>query len=173
MTEAYLGEIRMFTGQQAPAAWAFCNGQILSIAQYSPLYSLIGIKYGGDGITNFALPDLRGRIPLHVGGGFALAQSGGQEVVNLQPFELPTHNHTVHGCSVSGNAASPDKAVWAGPASGRYFLPTTTNPLPALLPMSAIAIGQPTGENQPHNNMMPFLVIGFIICISGDFPIRS
>jgi microcystin-dependent protein len=107
-----------------------------------------------------------------VGTGFALGQAGGQETVSLQPSELPTHNHTVHGSSVSGNAASPDKAVWAGPASGRYFLPTQTNPLPTLLPMSAIALGQP-GEDVPHNNMMPFLGIGFIICLAGEFPERN
>jgi microcystin-dependent protein len=172
MSEAYLGEIRMFAGQEAPAAWAFCNGQVLYIVEYGALYSLIGIKYGGDGITTFALPDLRGRIPVHVGTGFALGQAGGLEMVSLQPSELPTHTHTVHGASVSGNASSPDKAVWAAPTPARYFLPTENNPLPALLPMSASAVGQP-GEDVPHNNMMPFLGISFIICIAGEFPLRS
>jgi len=170
MSEAYLGEIRMFAGQEAPAAWAFCNGQVLYIVEYGALYSLIGIKYGGDGITTFALPDLRGRVPVHVGTGFALGQAGGLEMVSLQPSELPTHTHPVRGASVSGNASSPDKAVWAGPTPARYF---SSPPSSALLPMSASAIGQPSGENQPHNNMMPFLAISFIICIAGEFPLRS
>jgi microcystin-dependent protein len=168
MSDQYLGEIRMFTGNFAPEGWLFCNGQVLNISQYDALFSLIGTFYGGDGISTFALPDLRGRNPLHNGTAssgitYNLGQMGGLEQVTLSTSELPTHTHTVNALSSMGTTASPSNAFWAGSTIVQYSTITTNG----VMGSQAISV---TGGSTPHNNMMPFLAISFIIATSGIFP---
>ena len=166
MADAYLGEIRMFGGNYAPQGWAFCNGQLLSIQENDVLYSLLGTTYGGDGITNFGLPDLRGRAPMHQGAGFLIAQQVGQEAVTVTIDQMPSHSHIPRAYDQSGNAADPSNGFWAGPATSRY-----SSAAPSLA-MQSNAIG-PAGNGQAHNNMMPFLAISFIICLAGYYPTRD
>ena len=166
MADAYIGEIRMFGGNFAPYGWALCDGTILPIQGNEVLFSLIGNAYGGDGIANFGLPDLRGRVPVHQGGNFTLGQQLGQETVGVTVDQMPPHSHMPRAYDQSGNAADPSGALWAAPATARY---SSTAP---SLAMNANAIG-PTGGSQGHNNMMPFLTINFIICLQGFFPSRD
>lgn len=167
----YIGEIRMFAGNFAPEGWAFCNGQILLISQFDVLFSLIGTTFGGDGVQNFALPDLRGRIPIHRGDFAVLGQAGGAESVTLTLSQIPSHAHAVM-CHISepGNRVNPAGNVWAADGSG------------ATLPfgfggagggaMAADATGQ-AGGSQAHENMPPFLALSFIISLFGIFPSPS
>src|ERR1700675_1584026 len=115
MAQPYVGEIRMFGGNFAPAGWMFCEGQLLPISEYDTLFTLIGTTYGGDGQSTFALPDLRGRIPIHVGPGFAVAQNGGAETVTLTVQQIPAHTHAAMSASGSGNGVSnPTNNTWGG-----------------------------------------------------------
>jgi microcystin-dependent protein len=169
MSGPYVGEIRMFGGNFAPAGWAFCEGQILSIDQNPTLFQLIGTTYGGDGQTTFALPDLRGRIPVHVGTGFAQGQAGGAETVTLTTAQIPAHSH-VPQCNASSNGGvtSPSpNSVWGGvTASSPYSnVPTDST-------MNAASIGS-AGGSQPHDNFMPYLCISFIISLFGVFPSQT
>jgi len=168
--EAYLGEIRMFAGNYAPQGWALCNGQSLSISEYDALFALIGTTYGGDGQTTFALPDLRGRIPVDMGTNpstgtnYLLGQKGGVETVTLLSDQLPAHTHAARAQTASAVSNNPNGYVWA---QGTGMLPYATNaPNQA---MSAELIG-PVGGSTPHENMMPYLTISFIICLYGTFP---
>lgn len=168
MSQPYVGEIRMFGGNFAPVGWMFCEGQLLQISQYDTLFNLIGTTYGGDGQTTFALPDLRGRIPVHPdGSNFQLAQSGGTETVTLTTAQLPQHGH-IALASVNGTAAaSPTNNTW-GMASGST--PYTDQPFDSQ--MNAGAIGA-AGGSQPHDNFMPYLCIDFIISLFGVFPSQT
>jgi microcystin-dependent protein len=166
MADAFLGEIRLFAGNFAPLGWAFCIGQLLSISGNDALYSLIGTLYGGDGVTNFALPDLRGRVPMHRGGAFSQGDKQGQETVAPTVDQMPVHSHTPQAFAQSGDAADPGSGFWAGPTSSRY-----SNAAPEL-PMRSNAIGM-AGNGQAHNNMMPFLATSFIICLEGSYPTRD
>ena len=166
MADAYLGEIRMFGGNFAPNGWAFCDGQLLSIQANPALYSLLGTLYGGDGTTNFGLPDLRGRVPVHRGGAFSQGDKQGLETINLTTDQMPPHSHMPQAYAQSGNAADPSNGFWAGPATSRYSSAAPT------LAMRSNAIGT-AGNGQAHNNMMPFLATSFIICLTGDFPTRD
>ena len=171
--EPYLGEISMFAGNFAPRGWALCNGQLLSISQHSALFSLLGTFYGGDGRTTFALPDLRGRVPLGSGLGpglpnFQTGQRGGAATTTLSGANLPSHTHavTVAGASTPGDTASPESAVWASDpgAYGRS----------ADVQMASDAVQvTPTGGSQPVDNLQPYLAINFIIATTGVFPSRS
>lgn len=168
MGTPYIGEIRMFAGNFPPVGWAFCNGAQLPISQYDALYNLIGTLYGGDGQTYFLLPNLQSRAPLHVGPGISLAQMAGAEQVTLTTQQIPPHNHTPQGNSNSGNVNKPANAVWAS-SSMNVFTP---NAPVSNETFSAQAI-DPTGQNQPHDNMLPFLAINFIIALFGIYPSPS
>ncbi len=158
----------MFGGNFAPAGWALCEGQLLPIAGNDALFNLIGTTYGGDGQQTFALPDLRGRVPVHMGQGaglsnYVIGQSGGTETVTLTTNQIPAHNHTPQADSGTGSQTSPSGNVWANTTNLPYSIrsPTTA--------MSPHAI-QNDGGNQPHDNMIPYLVINFIISLFGVYP---
>lgn len=184
--DAFTGEIRMFAGDFAPSGWALCNGGILPIQQFSPLYALLGAVYGGDGRTTFALPDLRGRVPLGTTQGpgvpsYNLGEKGGVEGVTLSLAEMPMHTHTILSTpsnskmryangSSSGDSASPaGKYAAIVPGLKQYGKTASVNKTGAVIKGSTPI----DGGNQPHNNMQPSLGVNFIICLSGEFPSRS
>ena len=171
MSNPYVGEIRMFGGNFAPQGWAFCDGQLLAIAENDALFALIGTTYGGDGQSTFALPDLRGRIPLHQGQGSSLSphylgEHGGAETVTLTTAQLPNHTHRL----ASGFAAM------YGDPSGASVADTGTTAIygtgSANVDM-APAASVPAGGSQPHNNLMPYQCVNFIISLFGIFPSPS
>ncbi len=165
MSEQYLGEIRIFTFGFAPKGWVVCNGQLLPINEYQALFSLLGTTYGGDGRVNFALPDLRGRVPLHDGSGFVLGQRGGEEAHTLIVSELPAHNHPVSASTNAATASDPTNALWAnGGKSNFAATPNTTINAASILA---------TGGSQPHNNLSPYLTLNFCIAEQGIFPSQS
>jgi microcystin-dependent protein len=160
----YVGEIRIFAGNFAPAGWMFCEGQLLPISENEILFQLIGTTYGGDGQSTFALPDLRGRVPLHQGNGFILAETGGAEEITLTPNQIPSHSHPLLASSGAASTQNPANNVLATTQSQTYYnIPD--NPVS----MSPLAIGQ-TGGNQPHTNFQPYLCVDFIISLFGVFP---
>ncbi len=165
MSTPFLGEIKIISWTFAPKGWAFCNGQLLPIAQNQALFSLLGTTYGGNGQTTFALPDLRGCVPFHVGGGLAQGQRAGEQAHTLTLQELPTHTHVPLGSSNSANAVSPAENVWASFSGDGYA--TTANT--TLNPESITN----TGGSQPHENMSPYLVLNFCIALQGIFPSRN
>lgn len=167
MSSPYIGEIRMFAGNFAPVGWAFCQGQIMAISDNDTLFNLIGTTYGGDGQTTFALPNLSSRIPVHQGPGFALAQTAGQESVTLTTSQIPAHGHVPQAFATAGNQAGPSNGVWASSTPATQFSSVTGGPI-----MSTDAVGL-TGGSQPHDNMVPFLVINFIISLFGIFPSQT
>lgn len=170
MADPFIGEIRMFGGNFAPRGFAFCNGQLLPIAQNTALFSLLGTMYGGDGRTNFGLPDLQGRLPTHPKSGYPQGAKDGDGTVILTESQIASHSHTIR--------ASPDVADLKPPAPGRVLARSSggsayqSNTSANLVPMHPSAIGA-TGGGQPHNNLQPYLVINFIIALTGLFPPRS
>lgn len=164
MAQPYVGEIRMFAGNFAPAGWMFCEGQLLPISENETLFQLIGTTYGGDGQSTFALPDLRGRLPLHMGGGFTLAEQGGTESVTLTVAQIPAHSHPMLAAATTGNAASPGSNVLANSLNITPYI----NDAP-VGNMNAAAIGA-AGGSQPHNNFQPYLCVNFIVSLFGIFP---
>lgn len=174
MASPFVAEIRMFGGNFAPRGNAFCNGQILAISQNTALFSLLGTTYGGNGTTNFALPDLRGRMPIGFGQGpglsnYSLGEQSGQEAVTLLQTEIPAHNHVPMGGSAAGTTTDPSNAAWAASVGGRTPPPLYTAPAnPAVMAPAGIA-----GGNQAHPNMQPYLAISFIIALQGVFPPRN
>ena len=166
MGQPYVGEIRMFGGNFAPAGWAFCNGQLLPISENETLFQLIGTTYGGDGQITFALPDLQGRIPLHQGGGHTLAEFGGVELVALQLQQIPGHNHPALCQSAGSSQTGPANGVW-GSSTLNPYASGAANAL-----MKPQNIGN-AGGSQPHDNMMPFLAVSFIISLFGIFPSQN
>lgn len=146
-----------------PRGWAFCNGQLLSILQNQAVYSLLGVTYGGNGQTTFALPDLRGRAPVHVGPSVILGQRGGEEIHTLTLPELPNHNHMVLASTADASQRTPVQNVWTQQGTAAYG----TVPSGSLNPT---AIGQ-TGGSQPHINMQPYLTINYVICLQGMYPL--
>jgi microcystin-dependent protein len=169
MSQPYVGEIRMFAGNFAPAGWMFCEGQLLPISEFETLFNLIGTTYGGDGQSTFALPDLRGRLPIHQGSGFSLAQTGGVESVMLAAGQIPAHSHPF---LVSANQASSTSPVNQVPAITQAATITpygTDNP---LVQLNSASIG-PVGGSQPHDNFQPYLCIDFIISLFGVFPTQT
>ena len=163
MPNPYLGEIKLFAGNFAPKDWHLCNGQLLSTTDYPALFKLIGFTYGGDGQKEFALPDLRSRVPLHQGDGIKLAEQGGTEEVALDAMHLPPHSHTMRASNNLGTLASPENNVTAQAASKPYRAGT-----PTLL-LSPIAV-ESTGSGQPHPNVQPFVCVNFIISLAGTVP---
>jgi microcystin-dependent protein len=166
MATPYIGEVRLFGGNFAPLGWVFCDGRLLSIASNQALFSLIGTTYGGDGKTTFCVPDLRGRVPVHVGGQFTLGQPGGSETVSLTTAQLPPHQHSPAAVSGPGGSGSPKSAIWAGASSSIYAAGTANAPMNA-------AAGSPAGGGRPHDNLSPFLVLSFIIALEGAYPSQS
>jgi microcystin-dependent protein len=166
MSDPYLGEIRMFGGNFAPLGWAFCNGQLLPISQNDALYTLLGTTYGGDGQSTFGVPDLRGRVPLHVGTGFPLGQAAGVETVALTATQMPLHNHNYVNSGGLPNAASPAGAVPAVPGTEIYG---EEAPIVAYNPQKVLA----AGGSQPHANLQPYTCVSFIIATEGIYPSQS
>ena len=172
MSQPFLSEIKIFSFGFNPRSWAMCNGQFLPINQNQALFSLLGTTYGGNGQTTFALPDLRGRVPLHEGGGFTLGQAGGQTAHTLTQSELPSHIHIMSCSDASGDTVPPATA-----AQHNIWAQTTQNPYAAVPPnpntaMNPGSIG-PTGGSQPHSNMAPYLVLNFCIALTGIFPSQT
>ncbi len=174
MSEPFIGEIRMFGGNFAPRGWALCDGQLLRIADNSALFSLLGTIYGGDGRTTFGLPDLRGRVPVHMGQGPGMTnrrigQRAGAETVTLSTAELPSHTHAMGASSQAGTSAGPAAAVPA--AVGLTAQYSTAGASPGN-EMNAAAIGA-AGGGQAHTNVQPFQCVNFIIALTGLFPSRN
>ena len=169
MSQPYVGEIRMFAGNFAPVGWMFCEGQLLSIAENAALFNLIGTTYGGDGQSTFALPDLRGRLPIHQGAGFTIAQNGGSEQVTLAAGQIPAHTHPFLASSNQASSTSPVNQV-PGITQAATITPYGTDaPQVQLSPSSVGSLG----GSQPHNNFQPYLCIDFIISLFGVFPSRT
>ncbi len=164
MAQPYVGEIRMFAGNFAPAGWAFCEGQLLPISENETLFQLIGTTYGGDGESTFALPDLRGRIPIHQGNGFILAETGGAEEITLTTNQIPVHTHTMLASSVLAQNPQPDGGV---PAQTPTLQPYMSDTGQVSLAPTAIL---PVGGSQPHTNFQPYLCVNFILSLFGLFP---
>ena len=164
MAQPYVGEIRMFGGNFAPAGWMFCEGQLLPISENETLFQLIGTTYGGDGQSTFALPDLRGRLPIHQGNGFILAETGGAEQITLTVQQIPAHSHAFMGSTSTANNNSPTGNVVSQTAGFSPYI--NANP---PIAMAAQSIGS-TGGSQPHNNFQPYLCVDFIISLFGIFP---
>lgn len=166
MAQPYVGEIRMFAGNFAPVSWMFCQGQLLPIGEHETLFQLIGTSYGGDGESTFALPDLRGRIPIHQGNGFILAEAGGAEEITLTTTQIPVHSHALLASSAVASSLNPADQVLAqdNVVGIDYYIEDT-----ATVSMAPTAIG-PVGGSQPHTNFQPYLCVDFIISVSGIFP---
>jgi microcystin-dependent protein len=166
VAQPYVGEIRMFAGNFAPAGWHFCDGSLMPISENETLFQLIGTTYGGDGQSTFAMPDLRGRVPIHQGNSFILAETGGVEQVTLTVAQIPAHTHPFMATTNFANATTVQGNVLAQTnVAGvqQYF------PAPGGQPLAANAV-TPTGGSQPHDNMQPYLCVSFIISLFGIFP---
>jgi microcystin-dependent protein len=176
--DPFIGEIRLFGGNYAPQDWALCNGQLLAISQYSALFSILGNRYGGNGQTNFALPNLNGRVPVGAGTGPGLTsrelgEMDGTAAVTLLATQMPAHTHVANGVAANGTTQSPANAEWA--QYNTTSRPAVHAPLygtPADVTMAPTALGV-SGGSQPHNNMQPFLAMNFIIALNGIFPPRQ
>jgi microcystin-dependent protein len=166
MAQPYVGEIRMFAGNFAPAGWMFCEGQLLPISENETLFQLIGTTYGGDGQSTFALPDLRGRLPMHQGNGFILAETGGAEEITLTVSQIPLHTHPAVGTNNVGNSTSPNNKVFASGSVVSTQPYGSDAPLSPLAPTSVSSVG----GSQPHTNFQPYLCVDFIISLFGLFP---
>jgi microcystin-dependent protein len=174
VADPFVAEIRIFPFNFAPKGWAWCDGQLLPLSQNTALFSLLGTTYGGNGKSNFALPDLQGRAPMHPGQGPGLSlhdlgETGGSETVTLLESEIPAHGHTLTGNPAPGNRTNPAGNSIARVAGATPYLPPAGAP---LVSMSDQAL-PPTGGDQPHNNMQPYLTFYFCIALQGVFPPRS
>ena len=166
MADPFVAEIRIFPFNFAPKGWAWCDGQLLPISQNTALFSLLGTTYGGDGKSTFALPDLRGRLPLHQGNGFALAEAAGVEQVTLTTQQIAVHSHPLLGTSAPASTNEPTNNVFAT-SGGSSVLPYGTDQPTTTLHPSTIS---PVGGSQPHTNFQPYLCVDFIISLFGIFP---
>lgn len=171
LSDQYLGEIRLFAGNYAPEGWAMCSGQSIPINQNNALFSLLGTTYGGDGQTSFNLPDLRGRVPIHMGTSsfgtaFAAGQTGGTETVTLSEAEMPAHNHQIKASQLPGTSSSPSNNYFAQSNMNQY---TRLGPNNSMDPQTVSGVG----ANQLHNNMMPYFTLTYIIALQGNYPSRS
>jgi microcystin-dependent protein len=177
VTDQWVGEIRAVGFNFAPQGWALCNGQILPISQNTALFSLLGIFYGGDGRTTFALPNLQATIPLGMGQGpglssYQVGETLGTSSVTLVETQLPAHNHVANALGGQGNADSPQNAVWAESRTGRVADQVYASPPAGLGQLAPTALSL-DGGGQPHNNLPPYLVVNFIIALQGIFPARD
>jgi microcystin-dependent protein len=171
MGQPFLGEIKIMSFGFAPQGWAMCNGQFLPINQNQPLFSLLGTMYGGNGQTTFALPDLRGQTPIHVGGSFTVqGQKGGEQAHTISISEMPTHTHLSQGANATADATDPTGAFFAQPSAalGSVYLSN-----PASLQAMNPAVIPNVGGSQAHLNMQPFLTLTFCIALQGIFPSRN
>jgi microcystin-dependent protein len=166
MAQPYVGEIRMFAGNFAPAGWMFCEGQLLEISENETLFQLIGTTYGGDGQSTFALPDLRGRIPLHQGNNFTLAEAGGAEEITLTTQQIPAHSHALLASVAQATTNSPTNNTFAQSGGSTVFAFGTDQPPTTLHPSTIPSVG----GSQPHTNLQPYLCVDFIISLFGIFP---
>jgi len=180
MSDPYLAEIRIFPFGFAPRNWQMCNGQVMPIQQNAALFSVIGTYYGGNGTTNFALPDFEGNVPVCTGQGLGLqqydiGQFGGGQTFTLQDTESPQHNHLVNATNVAGTAPNPSGLIYAQGQLVNGGTKTPLNLYAQATPTITLAPGAVglAGSGQPHNNMMPTLTLNFCICVSGIFPPRS
>jgi microcystin-dependent protein len=164
MAQPYVGEIRIFAGNFAPAGWALCEGQLLPISENETLFQLIGTTYGGDGESTFALPDLRGRFPIHQGNSYILAETGGLESVTLTTQQIPSHTHPMFASTLTGTQNGATGNVLASGSSISLY--RNGAPTAALAPQT---IG-PVGGSQPHENMQPYVCVNYIISLFGIFP---
>jgi microcystin-dependent protein len=169
MASPFIGEIRIFGGNFAPAGWAFCDGAQQAIAENDALFNLIGTTYGGDGVETFNLPDLRGRVPIHVGSGVILSQTGGVETVVLTGSQMPQHTHALQ---VLGNSSGTQPTP-GGNLPAQSFAVTPFTETTASTPLNANAITPASGGSQPHDNFQPYLCVNFIISLFGIFPTQS
>ncbi len=167
MAQPYVGEIRIFAGNFAPAGWMFCEGQLMPISENETLFQLIGTTYGGDGQSTFALPDLRGRIPIHQGNGFVLAESGGVEEVTLTVNQIPAHAHPALASTAAATGNNPVGNLLAETSTINLYLVDAPDSQ-----MAAQAI-TPVGGSQPHTNFQPYLCVDFIISLFGIFPSQT
>jgi microcystin-dependent protein len=165
MSEPFLGEIKIVSFNFPPKGWAFCNGQLLPINQNQALFSILGTTYGGDGRTTFALPNLQGRTPLHVGSGFTLGERAGEETHTLNTSEMPMHTHAAVGSKNVADQSNPQDSVWAVTGSNTYHtgIDSTMNPG---------TVGA-AGGSQPHPNLSPYLTLNFVIALQGIFPSQN
>lgn len=166
MAQPYVGEIRMFAGNFAPAGWMFCEGQLLPISENETLFQLIGTTYGGDGQSTFALPDLRGRLPMHQGNGFILAETGGVEEITLTVNQIPAHSHPLLASSDPASDSAPASNTLAQTKTAGIFMYLEDTP---TVNLAATSIS-PVGGSQPHTNFQPYLCVDFIISLFGIFP---
>jgi len=164
VAQPYVGEIRMFGGNFAPAGWMFCEGQLLPISEYETLFNLIGTTYGGDGQSTFALPDLRGRVPMHMGNGFTLAETGGFETVTLTISQIPAHSHPFLASADVANSPNVSNNVIGRSPQIKAFINGTPSVAMATQFLSSV------GGSQPHDNLQPYLCVDFIISLFGIFP---
>lgn len=164
MAQPYVGEIRMFAGNFAPAGWMLCDGQLLPISENETLFQLIGTTYGGDGESTFALPNLQSRVPIHQGNGFILAETGGVEEVTLTVSQIPAHNHAFLATTNPGATTNANPNLTADSPNIKLYIEDVTG-----VNMSAQAL-TPSGGSQPHTNLQPYLCINFIISLFGIFP---
>jgi microcystin-dependent protein len=172
MGTPYIGEIRMFAGNFAPVNWAFCNGALQAISQNQTLFQLIGTTYGGDGVNTFALPDLRGRVPVHQGQGpglssYIIGEMIGVETVTLTAQQIPAHNHPPLCRAAGSDTPNPANAYWGASSSNQFAATSAINGA-----MNANAVGI-AGGSQPHDNVLPYLTINFIIALFGVFPSQT
>jgi microcystin-dependent protein len=164
MAQPYVGEIRMFAGNFAPAGWMFCEGQLLPISENETLFQLIGTTYGGDGESTFALPDLRGRIPIHQGNNFILAETGGAEEITLTVQQIAAHSHAPLASTATATSQTPSNLLLATTQAQTYVSAPES-----LINFSPLSIGS-TGGSQPHTNFQPYQCINYIISLFGIFP---
>jgi microcystin-dependent protein len=160
----------MFGGTFAPVGWALCNGQLMAISQNEALFSLIGTTYGGDGVNTFALPNLQGRVPIHQGTAFVLGQQAGSETITLIAAQVPVHKHTAFGTTNGASTGAPAGALYAATDSAHLLYGAATAGTPAAMAPQTLKPGNPA---QPHDNLMPFTVITFIISLNGIFPSQN
>ncbi|ANY66810.1 phage tail protein [Paenibacillus sp. BIHB 4019] len=173
MSDSYLGEVRLFVGTYAPEGWELCNGQVLKVSNHEALFSLLGATYGGDGRTTFALPDYRGRVPIHMGtsstgSNFSLKDKGGVETVQLTQAQLPAHTHLAAAQQSAGDETSPTGHFWAASTVKQYSAGTTAPN--AAMKQNALST---EGGNLAHNNIMPSMALTYIICTRGTYPTRQ
>jgi len=172
VSDPFVAEIRIFAGNFAPKGWAFCNGQLLPISQNTALFSLLGTTYGGDGNSNFALPNLQDRFPMHPGAGLGLSprdlgEQHGSATVTLAHSEIPSHSHALRAAA-AGDTGTPSAAVVPAATGGQLVYGAPSDPVP----MAGETLGQ-AGSSQPHQNRQPYLALSFIIALQGIFPPRS
>jgi len=166
--EPFLGEIRLFGFGFAPRGWAFCNGQLLNIQQYTALFSILGTQYGGDGVRTFGLPNYQGRVAIHTTSGLPVGSLGGEEAHTLTISEMPAHNHIVLASNGDGSSKSPEGKTWCVPGDRSNVF--ATQPLDKALSNAAFSSA---GGSQSHNNMQPYLAVNYCIALQGIYPSRN